>query len=101
MPSRPPSALKAASATFAAFVLVGAAPLLPFVWSYFAALPGSMYVWSVGLTAAAFLMVGALKARFVGQARWRSALETLALGGGAAAVAYWVGVALGGLAPGG
>lgn len=40
------------------------------------------------MTGAAFLAVGSLKSRFVEQRWWRSGLETLAIGGLAAAVAY-------------
>jgi vacuolar iron transporter family protein len=91
--------LRAAAATFAAFVTIGAIPLGVYIID---ALPsvdvGSPFAWSTGLTAVAFLLVGALKGRVVDQARWRSALEVLAMGGVAAALAFAVGAALGGLA---
>jgi VIT1/CCC1 family predicted Fe2+/Mn2+ transporter len=63
-----------------------------------AALDATALVWSAVLTGFAFLIVGALKARVVDQPAWRSALETLAVGGGAAVLAYVLGAALQGVA---
>jgi len=87
--------VRAATATFLAFVCVGFLPLAAFV------APGDVtepFAWSAALTAFAFLVVGALKARFVEQTWWRSGLWTLGVGGVAAALAYVVGAALGGIA---
>ena len=92
------SALRAAAATFVAFVVVGALPLAVYVVDAIA--PGDVahpFAWSAALTAVAFFAVGALKARVVAQHWWRAGLETLAVGGAAAAVAYVVGVALQGV----
>jgi len=92
------SPLKAATATMAAFLLIGAIPLLSFVVQTLQpdAL-GNPYPASCYLTAAAFLLVGAIKSRFVDQPWYWSALETLALGGAAAGLSYLVGRALSGL----
>jgi VIT1/CCC1 family predicted Fe2+/Mn2+ transporter len=46
------------------------------------------------MTAAAFFVVGALKARFVDMKWWISATETLTVGGSAATCAYLIGVLL-------
>ena len=55
-------------------------------------------LWSAVLTALAFLVVGGIKARFSDQSWWRSAIETLTIGGLAAALAYGAGAMLQGLA---
>lgn len=94
-----PNPLRAASSTFVAFVGVGFLPLAAFVYDL--AAPGeleSAFVWSAVMTAVAFFAVGSLKARFVAQRWWRSGLETLAIGGAAATVAYAAGALLQGLA---
>lgn len=92
-----PEALPAAKATFIAFLIVGAVPLMPYFLGAFVEIP-EQFVISCGLTALAFLMVGWIKGRIVGVDKLRSALETLAIGGAAAAVAYVVGVLLQGMA---
>jgi vacuolar iron transporter family protein len=91
--------LRAATATFVAFVLVGFLPLAVFVADLLA--PGDVggaFAWSAALTGLAFVAVGSLKARFVAVPAWRSALETLAVGGAAAALAYLAGTILQGVA---
>lgn len=90
--------LRSGVATFIAFVLLGALPLLPFfVGAVVPNVPAEPYLWSVLLTAAGFVLVGAAKGTQVkGSPLW-SALETLAVGGAAAFLAYWVGHLLSGL----
>ncbi len=93
------SPVRAAASTFAAFVAVGSLPLVVYVVDVIA--PGDIahpFTWSAALTAVAFFTVGALKARVVALRWWRAGVETLAVGGAAAAVAYVVGVALQGVA---
>lgn len=90
---------RAAAATFAAFVVVGFLPLAPFVLDL--VVPGELaapFAWSTALTGVAFLVVGGLKARFVERPVWRSSLQTLAVGGLAALLAFAVGSALQGVA---
>ena len=90
--------LRAAAATFVAFVVIGALPLVVFLWNIATSSDISHpFAWSAALTALAFVTVGALKARVVEQAWWRAGMETLLVGGGAAVVAYAVGVALEGV----
>jgi VIT1/CCC1 family predicted Fe2+/Mn2+ transporter len=90
-----PNEYHAALATLIAFVTVGFLPLMVYV--YDAAAPGDVadpFLWSAVMTGVAFLVVGAMKSRFVDQTWWRSALETLAVGGLAAALAYAAGALL-------
>jgi len=91
--------LRAAGATFAAFVLLGFLPLAVFVVD--ALTPGAIaapFAWSAAMTAMAFFAVGTLKARFVDQPPLRSALETMAVGGSAALLAFVAGALLQGIA---
>jgi VIT1/CCC1 family predicted Fe2+/Mn2+ transporter len=89
---------RAAAATLVAFVVVGFLPLAPFVYDLAGPDLSDPFAWSTALTGVAFLAVGSMKARFVDQAWWRSALETLAVGGLAAGLAYAVGAILEGVA---
>ncbi len=92
------SSRRAALSTFTAFVTAGAVPLIPFAveiaWPDVLPRP---IVWSAAMTAAAFFLVGTLKGRFVDHSWQRSGLETLALGGAAATLAFLVGFLLRGL----
>ena len=88
------SALRAASATFIAFVIVGAVPLISFVSNALGATIANPFGVCVALTGLAFFGVGAAKGRVVDQRWWLSGIETLAVGGAAASIAYGIGVAL-------
>ena len=94
-----PSAWRAALATFIAFILVGFLPLFPFIYQLL--VPTGVthpFFFSALMTGVAFFTVGALKGRFV-ENRWHwSGLETLVVGGSAAALAYLVGQSLRGFA---
>jgi VIT1/CCC1 family predicted Fe2+/Mn2+ transporter len=90
-----PNEFRAAGATLVAFLLVGFLPLLVFVYDLIAADDvEEPFLWSSLLTALAFAVVGAMKSRFVDQTWWRSALETVVVGGIAAALAYGAGTLL-------
>jgi VIT1/CCC1 family predicted Fe2+/Mn2+ transporter len=88
-----PSAWRAAVATFVAFVLIGALPLVPFLCRLTTG-RGHVgpFLWSAALTAFGMFLVGAFKSRFVAQRWYWAGLETLAVGGCAAALAYVVGL---------
>lgn len=99
LPENPASPWRAAVTTFFAFVLIGLLPLVAYLVAYLSPIPVEHpFAWSVAMTAAAFLSVGAIKSRFVDQRWYWSSLETLAVGGSAAALAFIIGYALRGVA---
>ncbi|MDJ0922180.1 MAG: VIT1/CCC1 transporter family protein [Henriciella sp.] len=81
---RPP--VPAALATFVAFVLCGAVPLIPYLFGI-----GPVFTAASIGTGVVFFCIGALKSRWSSRSWWWSGLETLAIGATAAAVAYMVG----------
>lgn len=92
------SAAAAAVATFVAFLVAGSVPLLAFVAELAAPslVPAPVAVSGV-MTAATFIGVGIARSRAVQGVWHRDALETLALGGAASAIAFIVGFLLRGL----
>jgi len=93
-----PKPLRAGATTFLAFIAVGTLPLAAFAVD--AIVPGGIdgrFAWSAAMTGVAFFAVGSLKSRFVEQAWWRAGLETLAIGGFAATLAYATGALLSGI----
>jgi len=95
------SAWRAAFATFLAFLALGTIPLLPFIGDVVSeSRVPAPFALSATLTGSAFFVVGAAKGRIVAQPWLRGGLETLAIGGAAASVAFAVGIALQGLIDG-
>lgn len=83
------SPLRSGMATFAAFCICGAVPLVPFL------LPiEEPFVLATAATAAVFFVIGTVKARWALTPWWRSGLETMAIGLAAAGAAYVVGYLL-------
>jgi VIT1/CCC1 family predicted Fe2+/Mn2+ transporter len=78
--------MRAALATFAAFLAAGMVPLLPFLIG----LPDAFRLSAV-MTGVVFFGIGAAKSVWSLAPWWRSGAETLAIGGTAAGVAYIVG----------
>jgi vacuolar iron transporter family protein len=96
--SSQPNELRAAATTLLAFLTIGFLPLAAYVYDLLA--PGELeaaFAWSAAMTGLAFFVVGSMKSRFVEQSWWRSGLETLAVGGLAAALAYATGALLQGV----
>lgn len=84
--------VRAGGATFAAFLVAGLIPLLPFVVPLLTT--GQAFLISVVATSIAFLAIGLIKGRALDQPMLRAGLETLLTGGGAALLAYGVGALL-------
>jgi VIT1/CCC1 family predicted Fe2+/Mn2+ transporter len=84
--------LRSAFATFAAFVLCGAVPLLAFLTPL-----DDQFTVSLVMTAAVFFAIGTAKSVWSLQPWWRSGIETLAIGLAAAGMAYMVGYLLRGI----
>lgn len=87
------SPVLAALATFAAFVICGFVPLVPFVLG----LQASASAASI-MTGLVFLGIGAAKSIWSMQRWWVSALETFVIGMAAAGIAYGIGIGLRALA---
>jgi VIT1/CCC1 family predicted Fe2+/Mn2+ transporter len=86
------SLYRSALATFFAFIICGAIPLLPFVFGLPATIQASTLM--TGLT---FFTIGSLRSFWSPTPWWRAGLETFAIGMSAAAMAYIVGKLLSGL----
>ena len=94
LPMSDRSPAKAAFGTFVAFMLCGLVPLLPFFVSEDTLTRSDAAQWSVGLTGAVFFAIGSLKSRWSLVEWWRSGVETMLIGLGAAVIAYGIGFGL-------
>ena len=89
--------------TFFAFYLVGLIPLIPFIYVYFVYFDLShlvnkidnVFLYSIIFTAISFFSIRLVKGKVVNKSHVRSGLNTLIIGGIAAAVAFLVGSLLG------
>lgn len=89
------SPLLAALATFAAFLICGSVPLVPFVLAW-----DSSALLATAMTGAVFFAIGTVKSRWSTQRWYMSGLETFVIGMVAAALAFAVGAGLRGLVGG-
>ena len=88
------NAKKTASATFAAFIIVGFIPLLSFVLAAITKsefLIRNQFIYSIILTGLAFLFIGWFKGKITKKNEIKSSLQTLLIGGTAAFVSFFVG----------
>lgn len=83
----PVTPVRASLVTFAAFVVCGAIPLMPFVLD--TREPFNQAIVATGIT---FVLIGSLKSRWSLTPWWKSALETLSIGALAAVIAWSAGV---------
>jgi vacuolar iron transporter family protein len=81
-------------ATFAAFVIAGAVPLVPYVFS---GADANRFVWSTVLSLAVLFTIGAARARVGTGTWWANGLEMLVLGAIVGGVAYYAGSFVAGL----
>jgi len=88
LPEEEARPLRHGLATFVAFVVAGAVPLLPYVVP---ALPMDRFSLSVALTLLALFTVGALRATITNVRWWRAGFEMLGLGAIVAAVSFAAG----------
>lgn len=86
----PPSPIRSAVATFVSFVLAGIVPLLPLFFAFWLA-SERLFLASSLLTGATFFGIGVIRGRLSDRNALWTGMETLAIGGIAAALAYIVG----------
>lgn len=89
LPREVRSAWTAGAMTFAAFLVCGLLPLLPFILG-----AADSFLYSIILTGAVFFVIGSIKSRWSTDSWWSSGLTTFLVGGAAAALAFLVGVIL-------
>ena len=85
-------------ATFAAFILAGSVPLLPYLARLDA---GDAVAWSVALTLSTMFGLGAARGFATDETWWKAGLESLIMGSVVAAAAYGAGAAVASLVGGG
>jgi vacuolar iron transporter family protein len=86
--------LDTAITTFVGFNTIGLIPLIPFIFLYSSGINVSIqhaFLYSIIFTALSFFSIGVIKGKVVDKSVLRSGLNTLAIGGIAAAIAYIVG----------
>ncbi|MEM9821596.1 MAG: VIT1/CCC1 transporter family protein [Bacteroidota bacterium] len=77
--------------TYCAFLIFGFIPIMVYVWDYCFGLNANLFLWASIFTSLSFLLIGWLKALVNETSKWRSVLDTMALGTLAAGVAYLIG----------
>ena len=89
------NAKKTALITFIAFVLVGAIPLIPYVFDYVLELNSNKtFIWSTVFTLIAFYFIGWMKGNFTKGSKAKSGFEVLLIGAVASFIASFIGYLL-------
>ncbi len=92
------SPMRSSLATFIAFIVVGLIPLIPFICAIFVDMSNNaQFAWSIIATFLAFILLGIVRGEVMKKSPVGTAIETVIVGGVAAAIAYGVGVMLKGL----
>ncbi|HEX3035718.1 MAG TPA: VIT1/CCC1 transporter family protein [Thermodesulfobacteriota bacterium] len=86
------SPVLAALSTFTAFLLCGLIPLIPYIFN----LTNPFWL-STAVTGLVFFLIGSIKSKWSVIPWWKSGVETLVIGSGAAGLAYLIGYLLRGL----
>lgn len=87
--------LRGAVTTFVAFNLIGFIPLAGYVLNPLLGISSEqLFLWTAAATLFALFVVGGIKGKLLGQKWGWSGLETMAIGGVAATIAYLVGYTL-------
>ena len=88
----PKSPLKTAAATYFGFIVIGVIPLIAYVLAYFFKFfRENTFTMAIVMTLAGLFTVGVIKRYVTKNDLWKSAIETIFVGGIAAAIAYYVG----------
>ena len=95
LPTEDRQPLRAATTTFSAFLICGAAPLAPYLLGV-----DSPFPWAIALTGSVFFAIGSVQSRWSVYPWWLAGASTLAVGGVAAGLAYLVGYLLRGFGVG-
>ena len=91
----PKNPLKTASTTYFGFLSIGIIPLLAYVLAYFFDFfKQNTFTIAVVMTVIALFVKGAIKRYVTKNSLWKSAIETILIGGLAATIAYYVGFLL-------
>ncbi len=93
LPLETPKPIYAAFATMTAFVIAGMVPLAP-LFFYLGSEANQSFALTSALTAVTFFAIGFVRGRITERNAWLAGIETLFIGGIAAAVAYGVGALL-------
>jgi len=83
---------KTAGMTYFGFLIIGIIPLLSYLLSYFVSFfEHYTFLLAILMTAVALFIIGVVKRHVTKESLWKSAIETVFIGGAAAVIAYYIG----------